>query len=46
MHPGRADVIAAGGLVLSAALRRTGVDELIVSESDILDGIAWSLVEE
>jgi exopolyphosphatase/guanosine-5'-triphosphate,3'-diphosphate pyrophosphatase len=45
MHPGRADVIAAGGLVLSAVLRRTGVDELIVSESDILDGIAWSMTD-
>jgi len=45
MHPGRADVIAAGGLVLSAVLRRTGVAELIVSESDILDGIAWSITD-
>jgi len=45
MHPGRADVIAAGGLVLSAVLRRTGVDELLVSESDILDGIAWSVTD-
>lgn len=44
MHPGRADVIAAGGLVLDRVLRRTGVDALVVSESDILDGIAWSLV--
>ena len=43
MHPGRADVIAAGGLILSRVLRRAEVDELVVSESDILDGIAWSL---
>lgn len=45
MHPGRADVIAAGGLILSRVLRRTGVGHLIVSESDILDGIAWSITD-
>lgn len=44
MHPGRADVIAAGALILDRVLRRTPVDSLLVSESDILDGIAWSLV--
>jgi exopolyphosphatase/guanosine-5'-triphosphate,3'-diphosphate pyrophosphatase len=43
MHPGRADVIAAGGLILDRILRRTSVGHLVVSESDILDGIAWSL---
>ncbi|MDI6909146.1 Ppx/GppA phosphatase family protein [Nocardioides sp.] len=43
MHPGRADVIGAGALILSAVLRRTRVDHLVVSESDILDGIAWSI---
>lgn len=43
MHPGRADVIDAGALILSRVLRRTAVAELVVSESDILDGIAWSL---
>jgi exopolyphosphatase/guanosine-5'-triphosphate,3'-diphosphate pyrophosphatase len=43
MHPGRADVIAAGALLLDRVLRRTEVAELVVSESDILDGIAWSL---
>ena len=45
MHPGRADVIAAGGLILSRVLRRADVEVLVVSESDILDGIAWSLAE-
>ncbi|SFD03311.1 Ppx/GppA phosphatase [Nocardioides terrae] len=45
MHPGRADVIAAGALILSRVLRRTPAATLLVSESDILDGIAWSLVE-
>jgi exopolyphosphatase/guanosine-5'-triphosphate,3'-diphosphate pyrophosphatase len=45
MHPGRADVIAAGALILDRVLRRASADELVVSESDILDGIAWSCVE-
>jgi exopolyphosphatase/guanosine-5'-triphosphate,3'-diphosphate pyrophosphatase len=44
MHPGRADVIGAGALILDRILGRTHVAELVVSESDILDGIAWSLV--
>ncbi|WP_053203532.1 Ppx/GppA phosphatase family protein [Jiangella muralis] len=44
MHPGRADVIAAGALVLRCVVDRAGVDEVLVSEHDILDGIAWSLV--
>ncbi|MEI7057850.1 Ppx/GppA phosphatase family protein [Nocardioides sp. CCNWLW239] len=43
MHPGRADVIAAGGLILSRILKRSDVESLLVSESDILDGIAWSV---
>jgi exopolyphosphatase/guanosine-5'-triphosphate,3'-diphosphate pyrophosphatase len=44
MHPGRADVIAAGALILDRVLRRTSVPELVVSPTDILDGIAWSLM--
>ena len=44
LDPGRADVIDAGALILSRVLRRTTVDSLVVSEADILDGIAWSLV--
>ncbi|MDX6360269.1 MAG: exopolyphosphatase / guanosine-5-triphosphate,3-diphosphate pyrophosphatase [Nocardioidaceae bacterium] len=43
MHPGRADVIGAGALILDRILRRTDVASLLVSEADILDGIAWSL---
>ncbi len=43
LHPGRADVIGAGSLILSRVLRRTGVPALVVSEADILDGIAWSI---
>ena len=46
MHPGRADVIGAGGLVLDRVLRRTSVGSLLVSEHDILDGIAWSQVTQ
>lgn len=47
MHEGRIDVIGGGAIVveeLAAALReRAGVDELVVSEHDILDGIALSV---
>ncbi|MEW9521529.1 Ppx/GppA phosphatase family protein [Streptomyces tubercidicus] len=43
MHPGRVDVIAAGALVLLSIMERTGAAEVVVSEHDILDGIAWSL---
>lgn len=42
MHPGRVDVIGAGVLVLRRLLDRTGLPEVVVSERDILDGIAWS----
>jgi exopolyphosphatase / guanosine-5'-triphosphate,3'-diphosphate pyrophosphatase len=45
MHPGRVDVIGAGALVLAAILDNVPVTEVVVSEHDILDGIAWSLVE-
>lgn len=44
MHPGRVDVIAAGALVLRCLVDRTGVEDVVVSEHDILDGIAWSVV--
>ncbi|NBM17962.1 Ppx/GppA phosphatase family protein [Streptomyces sp. GC420] len=43
MHPGRVDVIAAGSLVLLAIMERIGAREVVVSEHDILDGIAWSV---
>ena len=43
MHPGRADVIDAGVLILAQVLRRSGASSLLVSDSDILDGIAWSI---
>jgi exopolyphosphatase/guanosine-5'-triphosphate,3'-diphosphate pyrophosphatase len=46
MHPGRADVIGGGAVVLAAVAdrlsREAGLEEVVVSEHDILDGIAWS----
>ena len=45
MHPGRVDVIAAGALVLSEIMKATGATEFVASESDILDGMARSLVK-
>ncbi|WP_194838627.1 Ppx/GppA phosphatase family protein [Nocardia sp. XZ_19_369] len=47
MHPGRVDVIG-GGAVIAEVLadelaRRAGISELVVSEHDILDGIALSI---
>lgn len=45
MHPGRVDVIAAGSLVLSRILTHSQAKEFVASESDILDGMAWSLAK-
>lgn len=47
MHAGRADVIGGGAIIveeLAAVLgQRAGINELVVSEHDILDGIALSI---
>ena len=43
MHPGRADVIAAGALILRIIMERSGHRSLVASEHDILDGICFSL---
>jgi len=43
MHPGRADVIGGGALVLDRLMRRFSFAGVLVSEHDILDGMAWSL---
>jgi exopolyphosphatase / guanosine-5'-triphosphate,3'-diphosphate pyrophosphatase len=43
MHPGRADVIGGGALVLDRLMQRFGFAGVLVSEHDILDGMAWSL---
>ncbi|WP_407685091.1 Ppx/GppA phosphatase family protein [Mycobacterium sp. HUMS_1102779] len=47
MHEGRADVIGGGAIVVEELARelraRAGIDELVVSEHDILDGIVLSI---
>ena len=43
MHPGRVDIIAGGAMVLQAAMSAAGADRVVVSETDILDGIVYSL---
>jgi exopolyphosphatase/guanosine-5'-triphosphate,3'-diphosphate pyrophosphatase len=43
MHPGRVDVIGAGALVLRVLMDEFGQAEVVVSEHDILDGIALRL---
>jgi exopolyphosphatase/guanosine-5'-triphosphate,3'-diphosphate pyrophosphatase len=46
MHPGRADVITGGALVAARVAARLKVAHLIVSESDILDGIALGILQQ
>ncbi|HEY6792211.1 MAG TPA: Ppx/GppA phosphatase family protein [Trebonia sp.] len=46
MHPGRVDVIGGGALILDRVMAKFGFAEVLVSEHDILDGIAWSLACE
>lgn len=43
IHPGRVDVIPAGALIFARTLRRLGLADVMVSEHDLLDGLAWSL---
>lgn len=47
MHPGRVDVIGAGALVWWAVIdrlvERSGLTHVVISEHDILDGIALSI---
>jgi len=47
IHPGRIDVIGGGALIVDELARelrgRAGITELVVSEHDILDGIARSV---
>jgi len=45
MHEGRVDVIGAGALVLDRIMLLTGMTEVVVSERDILDGIALRLAQ-
>jgi exopolyphosphatase/guanosine-5'-triphosphate,3'-diphosphate pyrophosphatase len=44
-QPERAEVIVGGAAVLVAILRELAIDEVVVSERDILDGLAASLRE-
>jgi exopolyphosphatase / guanosine-5'-triphosphate,3'-diphosphate pyrophosphatase len=44
LEEARADVIVGGCCVLVALFRRLGFDEMLVSESDILDGLALSML--
>jgi len=48
MHPGRADVIGGGALILDRLIERLPLrtEILLVSECDILDGIAWSIADQ
>ena len=43
MHPGRADVIGAGALILRIILERSEQRAVVASEHDILDGICYGL---
>jgi exopolyphosphatase / guanosine-5'-triphosphate,3'-diphosphate pyrophosphatase len=46
LHPGRVDVIGAGALILDRLMERFGLGEVVTSEHDILDGIAWSIARD
>ena len=43
LDPGRVDVIVGGAVIVVSILRHFGFPEMLVSESDILDGLARSL---
>ena len=45
MHPGRVDVIGAGAMILHAIVQKALAAEVVASEHDILDGIAYSVAE-
>ncbi|HEV8420176.1 MAG TPA: DUF501 domain-containing protein [Actinomycetota bacterium] len=45
MPPGREDVIVAGAAILVTAMRRWGFSQALISENDMLDGIAYRMVE-
>ena len=46
MVPGREDVIPAGAAILVSVMQRWGFTEALVSETDILDGIAYSIASD
>jgi exopolyphosphatase/guanosine-5'-triphosphate,3'-diphosphate pyrophosphatase len=43
MAPGREDVIVSGAAILVTAMRRWGLSQALISETDILDGIAYQM---
>jgi exopolyphosphatase/guanosine-5'-triphosphate,3'-diphosphate pyrophosphatase len=45
MHPDRADVITGGTLVAARVAERLGVAHMLISESDILDGVALAMLD-
>jgi exopolyphosphatase/guanosine-5'-triphosphate,3'-diphosphate pyrophosphatase len=45
MAPGRGDVIVAGATILTAAMHRFGIERALVSETDILDGLAYEMMD-
>jgi exopolyphosphatase/guanosine-5'-triphosphate,3'-diphosphate pyrophosphatase len=45
MHPGRVDVIGGGALILDSIMSRCGFVDVVASEHDILDGIAFSVAD-
>ncbi|MDD4775583.1 MAG: Ppx/GppA phosphatase family protein [Syntrophomonas sp.] len=46
LQPERADIINKGALITLMIMDRIGADRIIVSESDILDGIIWNLIDK
>ncbi len=45
LESARADVIVAGGVILVEVMRRFGFERALVSETDILDGLALELLD-
>ena len=45
VEEGRADVIVGGAIVLGEVMARFGFEDFVTSETDILDGLAASLLE-
>jgi exopolyphosphatase/guanosine-5'-triphosphate,3'-diphosphate pyrophosphatase len=45
MAPGRGDVIVVGGVILTTVMRRFGFDRALVSETDILDGLVYEVLD-
>jgi exopolyphosphatase/guanosine-5'-triphosphate,3'-diphosphate pyrophosphatase len=43
LDPGRVDIIVGGAIIVVSVLRHFGFPEMLVSEADILDGLARSL---